>query len=140
MGYVVDLTLILQAIFQVSLQDPLEGKVAEDRIDEIIYEFHCSDKKKRIHDTIRSFVGIQHPFAKESVVEKIELLIKDNEVCSSNLHINLLLTVHLPYSAADDEVWYSIWPQETSSSIFADSPQIWGSEFPGNSCAVANDS
>ena len=103
MGYVVDLTLILQAIFQVSLQDLFEGKVAKNRIDQIIYEFHCSDKKKRIHDTIRSFVGTQHPFAKESVVEKIELLIKDNEVWSSNLRTDPLLTVHLPYSAADDE-------------------------------------
>ena len=84
MGYVVDLTLILQAIFQVSLQDTLEGKVAEDRVDEIIYEFHCSDKKKRIHDTIRSFVGTQHPFAKESVVEKIESLIKDNEMTTKH--------------------------------------------------------
>ena len=105
MGYVVDLTLILQAIFHVSLQDELEGKVTEDRIDEIIYEFHCSDKKKRIHDKIRLFVETQNPFAKESVVEKIESLIHDNEVCSSNLPIDPLLT---PYSAADDKERYSI--------------------------------
>ena len=96
MGYVVDLTLILQAIFQVSLQDRLEGKVSEDRVDEIIYEFHCSDKKKRIHDAIRTFVGNQHPFAKDSVVDKIESLIRDNEVCNSNLFIEPLLIIYLP--------------------------------------------
>jgi hypothetical protein len=100
MGYVVDLTLILQAVFQVSLQDQFEEKVTEYRVDEIIYEFHCSDKKKRIHDAIRTFVGTQHPFEKESVVERIESLIKDNEVFSSKLLTDPLLTIH---SAAGDE-------------------------------------
>ncbi len=108
MGYVVDLTLILQAAFRVSLQDRLEGKVTQDRVNEIIYEFHCSDKKKRIHDAIRSFVVAQHPFAKDSVVNKIESLIKDNEVCSSNLTINPLLTTRPPCSTIDDKGRYSI--------------------------------
>ena len=69
--------------------------MAGDCVDEIVYEFHCSDKKKRIHNTIWSFVRTQHPFAKESVVEKIESLIRDNEVCSSNLPIDSFLTIHL---------------------------------------------
>jgi hypothetical protein len=108
MGYVVDLTLILQAVFQVSLQDRLEGKVTQDRVNEIIYEFHCSDKKKRIHEAIRSFVVAQHPFAKDSVVNKIESLIKDNEVCSSNLTINTLLIPRPLRSITDDKGRYSI--------------------------------
>ena len=77
MGYVVDLTLVLQAVFQVSLQDRSDGKVTADRVNEIIYEFHFSDKKKRIHNAIRAF---QPSFMKGDVVEKIESLIKDNEV------------------------------------------------------------
>ena len=76
MGYVVDLTIILQAMFYVSLQNA-EGKVTQERVSEIIYEFYFSDKKKHIHNTIRSF---QPSFAKSEVVEKIESLIKNNEV------------------------------------------------------------
>jgi len=76
MGYVVDITLILQVIFQVSHQ----YEVTEDEVNDIIYEFHYSDRKKRIHDAIRAFVGTQYPFAKEHVVDKIETLINENEV------------------------------------------------------------
>ena len=43
MAYVVDLILILQAAFQISLQDWLEGKVAKENINEIVYVFHCSE-------------------------------------------------------------------------------------------------
>ena len=77
MGYVVDLTLILQAVFQVSLQDQAEGKLTHDRVTEIIYEFHLSEMKKCIHDAI---VRAQHPVAKDSMVEQITSLIKENEV------------------------------------------------------------
>lgn len=77
MGYVVDLTLILQAVFQASLQDRAEGKVTQDRVTEIIYEFHFSEKKKRIHNAI---VGTQHLVAKNSMVEQIKSLINENEV------------------------------------------------------------
>lgn len=80
MGYVVDLTLIIQAVFQVSLQDQVEGKVTQDRVNAIIYEFHCSEKKRRIHNAIWEFVGAKHPFAKDSVMEKIESLLQENEV------------------------------------------------------------
>ena len=77
MAYVVDLTLIQQAVFQVSLQDRTEGKVTQERLIEIIYEFHLSEKKKRIHDAI---IGLQHVVAKDSMVEQIASLIKGNEV------------------------------------------------------------
>ena len=80
MGYVVDLTLILQAVFHVSITERLEKNAIQDRLNEILYEFHLSERKKSIHDEIRSFVGVQHPFAKDSVVDKIESLIKQNEV------------------------------------------------------------
>ncbi len=78
MGYVVDLTLILQAMFQVSLQDQYEGRVTVDHVDEILYEFHSSEKKRIIHHAIRTFA--QHPRAKYDVVEKIQLLLKENQV------------------------------------------------------------
>ena len=78
-----DLTLILQAMFQVSLQDRSEGKVTAARVDEIIYEFHCSEKKKNIHTAIRTFVEAHHKFAKDNVVEKIQSLLKENEVWPS---------------------------------------------------------
>ena len=76
MGYVVDLTIILQAVFLVALQHA-EGRVTQERVNEIIYEFYFSEKKKLIHNTIRSF---QPSFTKSDVVEKIESLIKSNEV------------------------------------------------------------
>ncbi|KAF8685409.1 hypothetical protein AX14_003999, partial [Amanita brunnescens Koide BX004] len=85
MGYVVDLTLILQAVFQVSLQDRTEGKVTLDRVTEIIYEFHLSEKKKRIHDAI---VGAQHLVARDSMVEQIKSLIKENEMTSSDRQLD----------------------------------------------------
>ena len=79
MGYVVDLTLILQAVFQVSLQDQTEEKVTQDRVTEIIYEFHLSERKKRIHDAI---IGAHYLFANDSVREQIKLLVNENEVRS----------------------------------------------------------
>ena len=78
MGYVVDLTLILQAMFQVSLQDQYEGRVTVDHVDKILYEFHSSEKKRNIHHAIRTFA--QHSFAKDNVGEKIQLLLKENQV------------------------------------------------------------
>ena len=80
MGYVVDLTLILQAVFQVSLQDHIEGKVTMDSVDEIVYEFHCSEKKRNIHDAIRKCIGTQDFFARSNVVNVIASLIVENEV------------------------------------------------------------
>ncbi len=74
-----DLTLILQAVFQVSHEERLEREVMRERLNEIIYEFHSSDKKKSIHTTIWAFVGSQRPSAK-AVVGKIESLIIGNEV------------------------------------------------------------
>ena len=78
MGYVVDLTLILQAMFKVSLQDQYEGRVTVDHVDEILYEFHCSEKKRIIHQEIRAFA--QGSFAKDKVVEKIQSLLEANQV------------------------------------------------------------
>lgn len=84
MGYVVDLTLILQALFQISLEDHFEGKVTSERVIDIIYEFDTSEKKRRIHAAIRSFVGAHYPFAKNNVIDKIESLLDENEVrCST---------------------------------------------------------
>ena len=80
MGYVVDLTLILQAIFQVSLRDQFEGKVTLDAVDEIVYEFQCS-KKKDIHWEIQKFTAeAQHLFAESNVASEIASLIEKNEV------------------------------------------------------------
>ena len=99
MGYVVDLTLILQAVFQVSLQHP-EGNVTQERITEVIYEFYLSEKKKRIHNTIRSF---QPSFTKSDIVDKIESLIKNHEVRYLNfclVHSNRTLSTTI---AVDDK-------------------------------------
>ena len=82
MGYVVNLTLILQAVFQASLQDHIEGKVTMDSVDEIIYEFHCSEKKRNIHDAIRKCIETRYFFARSNVVNVIASLIEKNEVRS----------------------------------------------------------
>ena len=80
MGYVVDLTLILQAVFQVSFQNQLGMKVTPSRVNEIIYEFVCSKKKDALHDAIATFVGDQRMPTCNDIVAKIESLIKENEV------------------------------------------------------------
>ena len=99
MGYVVDLTLILSAMFQVSLQDYYEGTVTVHHVDEILYEFHSSEKKKNIHHAIRTFA--QHSRAKDDVVEKIQLLLEENKVREVHPGGKWLLTA-VSYSAADD--------------------------------------
>ncbi len=99
MGYVVDLTLILQAMFQVSLQDQYEGRVTVDHVNEILYEFHSSEKKKIIHHAIRTFA--QHSFAKDNVAEKIQLLLKENQVREGSSRGDWLLTA-VSLCAADD--------------------------------------
>lgn len=83
MGYVVDLTLILQCIFKVSLQDQFEGKVSPDNIDEIIYQFHCSEKKQRIHDAIRKSIETRYPFTKRDLENEIASLI-EREKCNGS--------------------------------------------------------
>jgi len=82
MGYVVDLTLILQAVFRASLE---EGKITTDRVNDIIYEFVCSGKKDSIHNAITAFLGDQHLPAKGDMVNKIRSLIEENEVPDSLL-------------------------------------------------------
>ena len=79
MGYVVDLTLILGAVFRVSTEERLGKEALEERLDEIICEFHLSERKESIHTAIWEFVGPQRPFAK-ATVDKIESLIRENEV------------------------------------------------------------
>ncbi len=80
MGYVVDLTLILQAVFQASLQNQSKEKVTPDRLSEILYEFVCSGKKDVVHAAIVEFVGHQHSPASNDIVDKITLLIEQNAV------------------------------------------------------------
>jgi hypothetical protein len=102
MGYVVDLTLIQQAIFLASLQHPLEEKDLEDRVNEIIYEFCCSGKKDDIHNEIREFVATQDWHSEINVVNKIESLIKANEVWRLCLAVILLLNEYLPCRLTSD--------------------------------------
>ena len=75
-----DLALILQAVFQVSLEDGPEKGVTPDRVNEIIYEFHSSEKKKRIHDAIWEFTRTHSPTTKDDVADVIESLINENQV------------------------------------------------------------
>jgi len=105
MGYVVYLTLILQDVFLVSLQDYCEGKVPLDRVKEVIYEFYFSEKKKRIHNAIRDF---QFSFTKGDVVDKIESLLKENEVCKLYFYLNSLLIVRFRRSVIGDEDRHTI--------------------------------
>ena len=104
MGYAVDLTLILQAVFQVSLEDGHEKKVTRDRVNEIIYEFHSSEKKRCIHEAIWAFAGHRSLSPKDNIADKIESLIDVNEVRNSNLGE---LAVNGPCCSADDKERYT---------------------------------
>jgi hypothetical protein len=77
MGYVVDLTLIMRAVFQASRKNE-DGIVQRERVEEIIDEYDKSGTKRDIHDSIRGFVQDQFPFPKLSVVEKIESLVNQD--------------------------------------------------------------
>lgn len=93
MGYIVDLTLILQAVFLVSHLLLNECQRIPDCVHGIIHDFHSSQQKLRIHAAIRSFVGDHEGFAKDTVMDKIASLIKENEVRRSRT-LNSLLTVN----------------------------------------------
>lgn len=80
MTYLVDLTIILQSVLLARLEHQLEEKMTDDNIYELVYEFHCSEKKKRIHETILEFTEVQHRLTKDNVVDKIQSLIAENEV------------------------------------------------------------
>lgn len=77
MGYVVDLTLIMKEVFQESLKHQ-DGKVTQERVEDIIERFDSSQKKTNVHIDIRSFASTMNLFAKGAAVDHIETLIKEN--------------------------------------------------------------
>ena len=77
MGYVVDLTIIMQAIFRISLADK-EGAVDQERVTEIVNKFDESDTKKEIHEAVRAFVEDKNLLAREGAVGKLEELINNH--------------------------------------------------------------
>lgn len=93
MGYLVNLILILQAVFQLSLEDRGRGAVTPDGVIEIIYEFVCSGRGESINNAIAAFVGDRQPPASDSMMDKIESLIKENKVWNPYLGINSLLII-----------------------------------------------
>lgn len=81
MGYVVDLTLILQVVAQLCSPSRVWfTEETQNRVNEIIYMFYYSKKRNRIHKAIRDFVSFQRPFSKRRVLEKIASLISENQV------------------------------------------------------------
>ena len=87
MGYVVDIILVLQAVFQISLENG--RKVTLDDVNGIIYEFMCSEWKESIHNAITAFVRDQGVPEINKTMDKIESLI--TEVRNLCFGIDLLL-------------------------------------------------
>ena len=77
MAYVVDLIVIMRAVFQASCEDK-DGTIQRHRVEEIIDKYNESERKREIHDTIRGFVQHQFPCKRSTVVGKIEALIKED--------------------------------------------------------------
>lgn len=77
MAYVVDLIIIMRAVFQASCEDE-DGIIQRRRVEEIVERYDGSATKREIHDTIRGFVQAHFPFTRSTVVEKIEDLIKED--------------------------------------------------------------
>ena len=75
MAYVVDLIVIMRAVFQDSCENE-DGIIQSQRVEEIIDNYHKSATKKKIHDSIRGFVEHQFPCWRSTVVEKIESMIE----------------------------------------------------------------
>jgi hypothetical protein len=71
MGYVVDLTLIMKAVFQESLKQQ-DSKVTQERVNIIVDEFNKWEKKTEVHRGITSFSSTANLFGKDAVVNKIE--------------------------------------------------------------------
>lgn len=78
MGYIVDLTIILQRVFRISVEDE-NGIIDTQRIKDIVEVFDKSQAKKNIHADIRAFVhDLRNPLSKELVIQRIETLIYSN--------------------------------------------------------------
>ena len=76
MGYVVDLTVIMRAVFQASRENE-DSILQRERVEAIVDRYEKSGAKRDIHESIRGFVQEQFPFPKSTMVEKIESLIID---------------------------------------------------------------
>ena len=81
MGYVVDLTLIMKAVFQESLNEK-DSKVTQERVNDIVDKFNKWGKKTEVHRVIASFSSNANVFAKDAVVDKIEHLITSHNFSS----------------------------------------------------------
>ena len=77
MGYVVDLTLIMRAVFRASCENE-DGIIQKNRVEEIIEKYDKSRAKQGVHDSIRGFVQDHYPFLKSTAVEKIESLVNQD--------------------------------------------------------------
>jgi hypothetical protein len=85
MGYIVDLTIIMQVVFRISLQNS-HGTVDVARVEQEMEIFMNSRTKETIHADIRTFVQGINPFGRDSIVHKIELLIHFNSTISTWMH------------------------------------------------------
>ncbi|KIL61356.1 hypothetical protein M378DRAFT_180096 [Amanita muscaria Koide BX008] len=79
MGYIVDLTIIMQTLFKIPAQDR-DGNIETTRVEEILDNFAASPIKDTVHDEIRVFVdGLRSRFEKDAIIEKIDSLIYSNK-------------------------------------------------------------
>ncbi|KAF8351810.1 kinase-like domain-containing protein [Amanita rubescens] len=83
MRYLVDLILILQAVFQIFLR--FKGKVTPDSVNEIVYEFVCSERMEMVHNTITAIVRDQPSPASNTMMSKVNALLKENEITEKDV-------------------------------------------------------
>jgi hypothetical protein len=78
MGYIVDLTIIMQAVRRISFQSSHGNHVDVACVEQEMDNFMDSQAKESIHASIRAFVKGGIPPGKESIISKIESLIYSN--------------------------------------------------------------
>ena len=81
MGYIVGLTIIMQAVFRISLQNS-HRTVDVACVEQKMENFMNSRTKETIHADIRTFVQGVNPLGRDSIVHKIESLIYLNSTIS----------------------------------------------------------
>ena len=78
MGYIVDLTIILEGLFWLKLAQPKLPQIIEDDVDASFHLYSQSEQRAQVHQEIRSFVDrmnfidAMHP--DESHVEVVRLI------------------------------------------------------------------
>ena len=95
MGYIVDLTIVMQSLFFL-MQARTEASGSRSPTDEKLFKLALDAYKQdiehsleKVHNEIRSFITIKKNFKSEAVIKKVEKLIHDHQFKPSERFLEL---------------------------------------------------